>query len=124
MVLRYRARKRLSGLTGTCGAVAGRWRGRIRSLLRDQCGATATEYAIMLALVIFGAIGVITTMGGKVSSTFGTVDTAMADGSGDDEGDGGEDEGDGGDDGGGGGQGHGYGDGTGSGHAYGLDDGD
>ena len=49
----------------------------IRSFIRDDEGATATEYAVMLALIIVIALGAISALGTKVSSTFATVNTAL-----------------------------------------------
>ncbi len=45
----------------------------LRSFVRDEEGATATEYAVMLALIIVIALGAITALGEKVSSTFASV---------------------------------------------------
>lgn len=47
---------------------------RFRSLLTDEGGATATEYAVMLALIIVVSIGTLSTMGNLLStSVFGSV---------------------------------------------------
>jgi pilus assembly protein Flp/PilA len=42
----------------------------LRSFLRDEGGATAVEYAVMLALIIIIAIGAISALGTKVSGSF------------------------------------------------------
>ncbi len=42
--------------------------------LRSEDGPTATEYAVMLALIIVVAIGTITTLGTTVNSIFVEVD--------------------------------------------------
>ena len=48
-----------------------------KSFLRDEDGATATEYAVMLALIIVIAIGAISALGTKVSSTFANISSKM-----------------------------------------------
>ena len=51
---------------------------RVRDFLVSEDGPTATEYAVMLALIIVVAIAAITTLGSNVNSTFGDVnDTAF-----------------------------------------------
>jgi pilus assembly protein Flp/PilA len=42
-------------------------------LIRSEEGATATEYAVMLALIIIVAIGAITILGKKVNNTFQNI---------------------------------------------------
>ncbi len=49
----------------------------IKSFLRSEEGPTATEYAVMLALIIVVAIGIITTLGQTVTGIFATVDAAL-----------------------------------------------
>ena len=43
---------------------------RIHNFLVSEDGPTATEYAVMLALIIIVALGAITTLGTKVSGVF------------------------------------------------------
>jgi pilus assembly protein Flp/PilA len=50
---------------------------RVKAFLRDEEGATATEYAVMLALIIVIALGAISALGTKVSSTFAGVEAAL-----------------------------------------------
>ena len=50
---------------------------RIGKLIRDEEGATATEYAVMLALIIVIALGAVSALGRKVSSSFNTIQAAM-----------------------------------------------
>ncbi len=50
---------------------------RCRAFLTQEDGPTATEYAVMLALVIVVALGAITALGTKVSTTFSNVTTAL-----------------------------------------------
>ena len=53
------------------------WTRGIRSFLREEDGATATEYAVMLALIIIICIGAISALGTKVSGTFATLSTKL-----------------------------------------------
>jgi pilus assembly protein Flp/PilA len=43
----------------------------------EEEGATATEYAVMLALIIVIALGAISALGTKVSATFADIEAAM-----------------------------------------------
>jgi pilus assembly protein Flp/PilA len=52
------------------------WTG-IKRFLVDEEGATATEYAIMLALIIVVSIAAITTLGGTVNETFTNINDQM-----------------------------------------------
>lgn len=54
-----------------------RFRASLRRFLQSEDGPTAVEYAVMVALIIIVCIGVLTTLGGKVSSTFNTVSGAL-----------------------------------------------
>ncbi|GJQ25203.1 MAG: hypothetical protein HBSAPP02_02350 [Phycisphaerae bacterium] len=49
----------------------------LKAFIRDEEGATATEYAVMLALIIVIALGAISALGTKVSSTFADIEAAM-----------------------------------------------
>ncbi len=51
--------------------------GQIRRFLASEDGPTATEYAVMLALIIVVALGAITALGSKVSTTFSNINTAL-----------------------------------------------
>jgi pilus assembly protein Flp/PilA len=53
---------------------------RVRAFLVSEDGPTATEYAVMLALIIIVALGAITLLGQKVNTIFGNVQTALPDG--------------------------------------------
>lgn len=46
---------------------------KVRELLISEEGATATEYAVMLALIIIVAIAAITVLGNKVNNTFQNI---------------------------------------------------
>ncbi len=50
---------------------------RVKAFLKDEEGATATEYAVMLALIIIVAIGAISALGTKVSSTFADIESNL-----------------------------------------------
>ena len=52
---------------------------KCRELVRSEEGATATEYAVMLALIIIVAIGAITILGKKVTNTFNNMAEQMPD---------------------------------------------
>lgn len=53
------------------------WIRNLKSFLQDEEGATATEYAVMLALIIVIALGAISALGTKVSSTFAGVTSKL-----------------------------------------------
>ncbi|MEK6643214.1 MAG: Flp family type IVb pilin [Planctomycetota bacterium] len=53
------------------------WIKKLNSFLRDEDGATATEYAVMLALIIVIALGAISALGTKVSATFSDVTSKL-----------------------------------------------
>ena len=53
---------------------------RLRSFLRSEDGPTATEYGVMLALIILVAVGAINALGTKVSTTFASISTAIPSG--------------------------------------------
>lgn len=48
---------------------------RIKAFLVNDDGPTATEYAVMLALIIVVAIAAITTLGQNVNSTIADVNS-------------------------------------------------
>jgi pilus assembly protein Flp/PilA len=50
---------------------------RMASFFADDGGATATEYAVMLAMIIIVCIGAISALGTKVSSTFVDIETGL-----------------------------------------------
>lgn len=50
---------------------------KIAKFLKSEDGPTAVEYAVMVALIIVVAIGAVTTLGTKVSSTFNSAATAI-----------------------------------------------
>ena len=50
---------------------------RAKSFLRSEDGPTATEYAVMLALIIIVCLAVITLLGQTVQGVFSTADTAL-----------------------------------------------
>lgn len=50
---------------------------RVRQFLASEAGPTATEYAVMIALIILIAVGAISGLGFKVDSVFTTVDSGL-----------------------------------------------
>ena len=52
----------------------GRFMSRVKEFLRSEVGPTATEYAVMLALIIVVALGAISGLGSKVDSIFAEVE--------------------------------------------------
>ena len=55
---------------------------RTKQFITSEDGPTATEYAVMLALIIIVALAAIGLLGQKVSSIFTNVETALPDGTG------------------------------------------
>ena len=55
---------------------------RAKSFLRSEDGPTATEYAVMLALIIIVALGAITGLGTTVDTIFTNVDSSLPTGTG------------------------------------------
>ncbi len=51
---------------------------RAKNFLRSEAGPTATEYAVMLALIIIVALGAITGLGTTVDGIFTNVDTNLS----------------------------------------------
>ncbi len=49
----------------------------IHKFLDQEDGPTAVEYAVLVALIVVACIGVVTTMGTKMSSRFSTVSSAL-----------------------------------------------
>ena len=54
---------------------------RIKQFLRSEDGPTATEYAVMLALIIIVCLGAITGIGQTVAGIFTNVDAGLPTGS-------------------------------------------
>jgi len=50
---------------------------RAKNFLRSEDGPTATEYAVMLALIIIVALGAITGLGTTVDAIFTNVDSSL-----------------------------------------------
>ena len=44
-----------------------------KKFIRDESGATAIEYGLIAALIAVAAIGAMTTLGGKLDTTFTSV---------------------------------------------------
>jgi pilus assembly protein Flp/PilA len=49
----------------------------IRSLLRDENGATAIEYGLIAALISVAIISAVTSVGSSLTSTFNSVASAL-----------------------------------------------
>ena len=43
----------------------------------DESGATAIEYGLIAALIAVAIIGALNTLSGKLSTTFGSISTAL-----------------------------------------------
>ncbi|MEP0844534.1 MAG: Flp family type IVb pilin [Phycisphaerae bacterium] len=54
---------------------------RVKSFVVSEDGPTATEYAVMLALIIIVAMAGITLLGDKVNTIFSNVSNTLPDGS-------------------------------------------
>lgn len=54
---------------------------RTKGFLKSEDGPTATEYAVMLALIIIIALGAISALGTKVSDVFTNIEANMPSGS-------------------------------------------
>lgn len=52
-----------------------------KTFLKSEDGPTATEYAVMLALIIIVALGAITGLGNTVDTIFTNVDSSLPTGS-------------------------------------------
>jgi len=50
---------------------------RIREFIKSEDGPTATEYAVMLALIIVAALAAIQSLGTKVTGIFSNVETEL-----------------------------------------------
>lgn len=50
---------------------------RVKNFLKSEDGPTATEYAVMLALIIIVALAAITLLGTKVQGIFTNVESAL-----------------------------------------------
>ena len=53
--------------------------GNIKTLLKDEFGATAIEYGLIAALVSVAAIGALTAMGSSLNNMFTTVSNKLGD---------------------------------------------
>ena len=49
----------------------------IRKFVKNSKGATAIEYGLIAALIAVAAVSAMTTLGGKLSTTFNNVTTNM-----------------------------------------------
>lgn len=51
---------------------------RAKAFLINEDGPTATEYAVMLALIIVVSIGILTTLGNSIQARFSDVNNAVS----------------------------------------------
>jgi pilus assembly protein Flp/PilA len=49
----------------------------MKSLLKDESGATAIEYGLLAALIAVVIIGVVTQLGGELNETFAAVESQL-----------------------------------------------
>ena len=49
----------------------------IRKFVKNSKGATAIEYGLIAALIAVAAVSAMSTLGGKISTTFNNVSTNM-----------------------------------------------
>lgn len=52
--------------------------GKIKTLLKDESGATAIEYGLIAALVSVAAIAALTALGSSLRGIFGTVSNTLS----------------------------------------------
>lgn len=50
--------------------------------LKDESGATAIEYGLIVALIAVVIIAAVTAIGGTLNETFNTIDTELSDANG------------------------------------------
>ncbi len=50
---------------------------KLMAFLKDEEGATAVEYGMMVALIAAVIVGVVKTLGGKVNTAFTTVNSNL-----------------------------------------------
>ena len=50
---------------------------RMKDFLISDAGPTVTEYAVMLAMIILGVMGVIAMMGAQMSDTFTSLESEL-----------------------------------------------
>ncbi len=51
----------------------------IKSMLRDEAGATAIEYGLIAALIAIAAVTAMDGLGGQLSTTFNDVSSCLGD---------------------------------------------
>jgi len=50
---------------------------QLKKLLKDEEGATAVEYGLMVAAVAAVIVGIVVTLGGKINTAFTNVNTKL-----------------------------------------------
>ena len=51
---------------------------KLKTLIKDESGATAIEYALIAALIAVAIIGAITLLGGDLAATFTTITNSLS----------------------------------------------
>ena len=51
---------------------------KLKTLIKDESGATAIEYALIAALIAVAIIGAITLLGGDLADTFTTITNSLS----------------------------------------------
>jgi len=49
----------------------------LKTFMKDENGATAIEYGLIAALVAVAIVGALTTLGGSLTTMFGTVNSDL-----------------------------------------------
>ena len=50
---------------------------QLKKLLKDEEGATAVEYGLMVAAIAAVIVGIVVTLGGKINTAFTTVNNKL-----------------------------------------------
>lgn len=67
---------------GTRRAVPHRWLSSARAFIREDAGPTATEYAVLLALIVVVSMGMITSLGNRHADIWHAIADATQQGTG------------------------------------------
>ena len=51
---------------------------KLKTLIKNESGATAIEYALIAALIAVAIIGAITLLGGDLAATFTTITNSLS----------------------------------------------
>jgi Flp pilus assembly pilin Flp len=64
---------------GDCDMVAPQWVRKLFSAVRDETAVSATEYAVMLALIVLVAMAIIQAIGSDMMNIYANIDGVMPD---------------------------------------------